>query len=106
MSEPQNKVQHIVFVWLKDAGNTAHRQQIVEVSKSFKEIPSVLDVGVGEVISSERKIVDDSYDVGIIVTCADEKGMQEYLAHPIHQKAKKEVLLPLLKKVLVYDFKE
>jgi hypothetical protein len=48
--------------------------------------------------------VDDSFDVGIIVEVRDEKGLKEYLDHPIHQKAKKEILLPLVDRVLVYDF--
>ena len=48
--------------------------------------------------------MDDSFDVGIVVVVKDEEGLQAYLDHPIHQKAKKEVLLPLIDRVLVYDF--
>ena len=55
---------------------------------------------------SERAIVDDSFDVGIIVKVRDEKGLNEYLDHPIHQKAKKDTLLPLVDRVLVYDFEK
>mgnify|MGYP003324878965 CR=1 FL=1 len=59
---------------------------------------------MGKVIKSNRAIVDDSFDVGILVTVSDVKRLQEYLDHPIHQKAKQDVLLPLLEKVIVYDF--
>ena len=80
------------------------RKQIVKMTESFNQIPSVLDARAGGPIMSERAIVDDSFDVGIIVEVKDEEGLQAYLDHPIHQKAKKEVLLPLIDRVLVYDF--
>ena len=95
---------HIVFCWLKEPGNVEQREQIIEMTESFNRIPSVLKARAGNPIMSERSIVDDSFDVGIIVEVRDEKGLQEYLDHPIHQKAKKEVLLPLIERVLVYDF--
>ena len=92
VSEP--KLHHLVFCWLKDSGNREHRK-----------IPEVLRVATGEVVLSDRPIVEDSYDVGLLVVVEDEEALRKYLDHPIHQKAKKEVLLPLVEKVLVYDFK-
>ena len=32
------------------------------------------------------------------------KSLTEYLEHPIHRKAKKDVLVPLVSKIIVYDF--
>jgi len=98
-------LQHVVLVWLKDAGNAEQRARIIEVSKSFRNIPGVLDVQVGKAIASERDIVDDSFDVGILVVVPDERRLREYLDHPIHQKAKNDVLVPLVEKILVYDFR-
>jgi len=100
------RVHHVVLCWLKDSGNTAHRRRIIEASRSFKKIPGVLDVRVGEVLESDRKIVDDSFDVAITVSFDDTQSLAEYLAHPIHQKAKDEILLPIIKKIVVYDFRE
>ena len=53
---------------------------------------------------SDREIVDDSFDVGILIVTKNQEDLQKYLDHPIHQQAKKEVLLPLLERILVYDF--
>ena len=105
-SERDQALSHVVLCWLKEPGNTEHRNQIIEVSKTFTKIPGVLDVRVGKVIESNRSIVDDSFDVGILVVVLDAKRLQEYLDHPIHQNAKRDVLLPLVEKVLVYDFQE
>ena len=99
-------LQHVVLVWLKDAGNAQQQARIIEVSKSFRDIPGVLDVQAGKAVASERDIVDDSFDVGILVVVPDERRLREYLDHPIHQKAKNDVLVPLVEKILVYDFQE
>ena len=95
---------HVVLCWLKNEGNFEERNKIIEMTESFIKIPSVLDARAGGPIMSDRSIVDDSFDVGIVVEVADEKGLSEYLEHPIHQKAKKEILIPLVKRVMVYDF--
>lgn len=96
-------VQHIVFCRLNNPGDEAAKQKIFETSKSFEQIPGVLQVTVGGAISSERPVVDDSFDIGIIITCKDREALQYYLQHPLHIKATKEVLQPLVSKILIYD---
>ena len=101
-----DRVNHIVLCWLKEPGNIAHRKRIIEVSESFRKIPKVLEVRVGEVIPSDRKIVDDSFDVCVCISFANTKDMDAYLNHPLHTKAVEEILQPLAKKIVVYDFVE
>ena len=96
-------VQHIVFCWLSNPGDEAAKQKIIDTSKSFEKIPGVLRVFVGGAISSERPVVDDSFDIGIIITCKNREALQNYQQHPQHIKASKEVLQPLVSKILVYD---
>ena len=105
-SRHDGALHHVVLIWLKDAGNAQQQAKIIEVSKSFRDIPGVLDVQAGKAVASERDIVDDSFDVGILVVVPDERRLAEYLAHPIHQRAKNDVLLPLVEKILVYDIRE
>ena len=99
-------LHHVVLCWLKEPGNARPRHQIIEVSKSFRKIPGVLEVRVGQVVPSDREIVDDSFDVAILVIVPDRKRLAEDLDHPVHQKAKSEILLPLVDRIVVYDFKE
>jgi len=100
------RVQHVVVCWLNEPGNEAARRSIIEASKSFAEIPGVLSVSAGRVLPSERPIVDSSFDVAIVVTLRDAAVMPAYLNHPTHQRAAKEVLQPVVRKTLVYDFAE
>jgi hypothetical protein len=95
---------HVVLCWLKEPGNTEQRSRIIGMTETFRAIPGVRAARAGNPIMSDRDIVDDSFDVGIIIEVKDEAGLKKYLDHPIHQKAKKEVLLPLVDRVLVYDF--
>ena len=55
---------------------------------------------------SDRSIVDDSFDVGILVVVDTKEALGEYLRHPLHDEAKKKILLPLVDRLVVYDFQE
>ena len=101
----EKRLYHLVLCWLKEPGDEMHRKQIIEITKTFQKIPGVIEAQAGEVVLSDRDIVDDSYDVGILIVTKNENELQKYLDHPIHQKAKKDVLVPLVDKILVYDFK-
>lgn len=103
-SQDDGKVCHLVLCWLKEPGNEIGRQKIIETSSSFSKIPGVLDVKAGKSIPSEREIVDDSFDAAICITFANTNDLSAYLVHPIHTKASKDILLPLVKKIIVYDF--
>jgi hypothetical protein len=95
----------VVLFWLKEPGNARHRQQIIEASESFRSIPGVLDVSAGEVVPGDRKIVDDSFDVGLVITFRTREDMLAYLVHPVHEQATHDSLLPVVKKIIVYDFR-
>ncbi|MBL9117041.1 MAG: Dabb family protein [Verrucomicrobiaceae bacterium] len=102
---PKGKVEHIVLAWLKKPGNAADRAKIVAAAKDLKAgIPQVKALSVGQVLLSERPIVDDSFDVALVMRFNSKEDMQAYEKHPVHVKAVKEVLQPLTSKVVVYDF--
>lgn len=98
------RVTHIVICWLKDSGNTKQRQQIEAVSKSFAEIPGILDIVVGSTLPSERPVVDTSFDIAIVMTFENQQALKNYLNHPNHKIATRETLKPLAEKIIVYDF--
>ena len=104
--ENQKKLHHVVLCWLKEPGHKENIEKIITMTQSFQSIPVVLDAQAGRVVMSDRRIVDDSFDVGILIQVQNEEALKQYLDHPRHQKAKDEILLPLIEKVLVYDFME
>jgi hypothetical protein len=94
----------VVLCWLKEPGSTAGRARVIEASKALRHIPGVLAVNAGEPVLSDRPIVDDSFDVAVVMTFATPQDLADYLAHPLHRKVQEEVLRPLVNKIVVYDF--
>ncbi len=101
---PRGGVTHVVVFWLKDHGNAAQRAKIIETSESFRKIPGMLSVQAGQCLSSQRPIVDSSFDVALTMEFASKAAMQKYLDDPRHKAASDGVLKPLVKKIAVYDF--
>ena len=100
----QRGVVHTVFLWLKQPGNEAHRKHLIQATSRLQQIPGVLDIRFGEVISSERAIVDDSFDVGIYFYFNDVESMNRYLVHPLHQKTVQADIKPLVSEIRALDF--
>ena len=100
----ENVIVHVVLIWLKESGNQNHMQQIIDISNQLKEISEIQEMQVGRSIPSDRKIVDDSFDVGLYMIFTGQEDMQRYLVHPKHKKAVKTVIKPLASKIIVYDF--
>lgn len=105
IGQPKRLV-HVVCVWLKDSGDAAKRRQLLGAGDTLRAIPGLLTLSKGQCLPSKRPIVDSTYDTAFVMTFADAEAMQRYVDHPAHQKAVKEVLGPLAKKVVVYDFME
>ncbi len=100
------QIQHVVLCWLKEPGNAEARQRVVEASHTLKSIPGVVAVHAGAPLPSERPVVDDSFDVGVVIVVKDAGALQTYLEHPTHKKAVSEVLGPLSERILIYDILE
>ena len=100
------RVNHVVLCWLKDSGNKQQKEFIINASKNLAKIPGVMEVRVGSVIPSERKIVDDSFDVGIYMTFRSVEDMNAYVVHPDHQRIVQDELMPIVERLVVYDFVE
>ena len=97
-------VVHTVFLWLQQPGDQGHRQQLLQATQRLRAIPGVLDIRFGEVIASERDIVDDSFDVGIYFYFRDIAAMNRYLTHPIHETVVEQDIKPIVSRIRVYDF--
>ncbi|MGJ8668824.1 MAG: Dabb family protein [Oceanococcus sp.] len=95
---------HVVLVWLKQPGNQEHRIQIIDASQRLREIPGVLDLHVGEVLASDRAVVEDSYDVALSLRFSSQADLQAYLEHPVHVNAVKQHFVPVMQRYQVIDF--
>jgi len=99
-----DSIEHVVIVWLREPGNTTHRERIIAASQVLREIPGVTGLRAGFMLPSVRPIVDSSFDVALIISLHDTAAMADYLSNPIHVKLVEETLKPLVEKIRVYDF--
>ena len=100
---PKYPVVHHVFFWLKNPDSKEDRAKLIAGVKSLSKIPSVKELRVGVVASTEkREVVDNSWAVSELMFFADLAGQEAYQVHPIHQEFIKNCS-PLWDKVIVYD---
>jgi hypothetical protein len=97
-------LHHVVFCWLKDPGNAAHREEIIRATRELTVIPGLRSVAVGAPVPGDRSVVDDSFDVGVVMTFRNVEEMEAYVRHPEHVRRLRETLQPLCGRVVVYDF--
>jgi hypothetical protein len=101
--KPEGRIQHIVVVWLREPGNQAHRERLLETSQQLTQIPGVISVVGGTVVPGDREVIDSSFDVALIFTLKDQQTLRQYVHHPLHQKLLEEVFRPLIERYRVYD---
>lgn len=102
---PAAGVKHVVLCWLKEPGNALHAARVIQISNELRNIPGILDLAAGTAVPSDRPVVDDSFDVGIVITFADAAGLQAYLDHPEHVSRVRDTLRPLCARVQIYDIR-
>jgi hypothetical protein len=98
------QIDHVVLVWLKEPGNEAVRQRLIAEASTFPDrIPGILSLSAGAPLSSDRPVVDDTFDVGFVMRFVDREALAAYEVHPVHQAAVTNVLAPAAQRFVVYD---
>ncbi len=101
----QGSVEHIVLAWLKKPGNKADQAKLIAAAKSLKaDIKEVKSLAVGRALPSDRPVVDDSFDVALVMRFDNKEDLASYEKNPVHVKAVTETLKPLTQKIVVHDF--
>ena len=102
-NDSSGQVVHHVFFWLKNAGNEADRNQLVEGLNSLRQIDEVKELKVGfPAPTKERAVIDNSYDVSELMIFESVEDQDAYQVHPLHQQFVDEYS-HLWEKVMVYD---
>jgi len=99
------EVEHVVLCWLNEPGNAEAAGRVIRASGELREIPGVRNLVAGPPLASERPIVDDSFDVGVVMRFADAAALETYLNHPEHVRRVNETLRPLCGRIQIYDIR-
>lgn len=96
-------IVHHVFFWLKNPDSKEDRDQLVKGVKALSKIPTVREIKVGIVASTEKRdVVDSSWGVSELIFFSNLKDQETYQTHPIHLEFIKNYS-HLWEKVIVYD---
>jgi len=90
-------------MWQKRPGNPADRAALIAACDELRAVPGVRSLHTGTALPSDRPIVDDSFDIGLTVRFDSATDLNAYGTDPLHVQKKDEVLVPLTRKILVYD---
>lgn len=103
MNTTSKPLLHHVFFWLNNPDSAADKQELIKGLKTLVDIPTVRQLHIGVLASTEKRdVVDTSWDVSELMFFDDAAGQKVYQDHPIHQAFVKNYS-HLWKKVLVYD---
>jgi|GEM_PF-6165666 len=94
---------HSVYFWLNNDISPQDRHRFLAHLNKLSEIPTVDNFLIGPPGNTdERDIIDNSYDLGIVMTFASMADHDAYQVSDIHQAFLK-MAKPLIAKVKVYD---
>ena len=101
----EGRVQHVVMVWFKEGVSKKQVEEVIAASYALKkQIPLIRDIHVGRPIPSERKIVDDSFDIGLIMEFESKQDLKSYVTHPEHKHFVEQYVKGKVERLQVYDF--
>lgn len=94
---------HTVFFWLKNPDNEAEKEQFVQGTRGFlSKVKVIKSVHLGAPAGTPREVVDNSYDVCLVVTFDTKEDQDIYQQHEAHLQYIEEYK-QLWKRVQVYD---
>jgi hypothetical protein len=90
---------HHVYFWLKDPADGG---RLVEGLRTLLPIPGIKMAHIGIPASTDRDVIDASYDVSWVAVFDDKAAQDAYQEDPVHL-AFASAYRGLWKKILVYD---
>lgn len=100
--QKQSLFVHSVYFWLKEDVTAAQYNEFVDVLRGLEQIKSVQAMEVGQPAGTPRDVVDNSYDVALLVYFNDRAGHDLYQADTIHSSAV-AVFEDWIEDIVIYD---
>lgn len=93
---------HSVFFWLKEGLSDSERYLFREKLETLKKVQSAEAVYIGTPSSTDRPVIDRSYDFALTVLFTDVSKHDEYQIDPLHKSFLNECGT-MFNKVVIYD---
>jgi hypothetical protein len=93
---------HHVFFWLKNKASDTDRQDLLKGLQTLAAIQPKISIHIGVPATTNRPVIDTSYDFSLLLIFKDLEEQESYQIHPIHQAFVKNCA-HLWEKVVIYD---
>ncbi|MDQ3534365.1 MAG: Dabb family protein [Bacteroidota bacterium] len=93
---------HHVYFWMHDGRTEKDKEKLLEGLKTLKKIDVIKSAYIGKPASTNRDVIDSSYDYSWLLMFKNLEDQEVYQKHPIHLEFVKNYS-HLWSKVLVYD---
>ena len=98
----KNMFVHQVYFWLKQSGNEADKQKLIEGLQTLIKIKTIKMAHIGQPAGSTRDVVDGSFAVSWLLFFKDKAAQDSYQQDPVHLEFVKNYSA-LWERVVVYD---
>lgn len=95
---------HVVIFWTNPEQPDAPDRLIEGAHRYLKDIPGVVNFHIGKMASSERDVVDQSYQVALNAQFESQQAQDDYQVHPEHLEFVEKVFKKVCQRVVIYDF--
>lgn len=93
---------HHVFFWLKNKNNDTDKQDLLAGLQTLAAIEPKNLIQVGVKASTNRPVIDTSYDFSLLLIFKDLEEQESYQVDPVHEAFVKNCA-HLWEKVTIYD---
>src|SRR5213080_1809630 len=98
------QVTHVILFWLKRPGNVDDQNFLRRGLRTLRRARGVNDVRVGRPLPVDRPSVEQSFDLGVIMTFRDREALEKFERDQRRQQAIDAMLRPLVRQYIVYNF--
>jgi len=93
---------HHVFFWLRNKISDADREDLLAGLQTLAAIEPKISIHIGVKASTNRPVIDTSYDFSLLMIFNNLEEQESYQIHPTHQEFVKNCQ-HLWEKVTIYD---
>ena len=98
------QVTHVMLFWLKRPGNIDDQNFLLRALRRLRRARGVNDVRVGRPLPVDRPGLEQSFDLGVVMTFRDREALEKFERDQRREQAIDAMLRPLVRQYTVYNF--
>jgi hypothetical protein len=98
------QITHVMVFWLKRPGNIDDQNFLLRALRRLRRARGVNDVRVGRPLPVDRPGLEQSFDLGVVMTFRDREALEKFERDQRRERAIDAMLRPLVRQYTVYNF--